>query len=113
MGTKNYDEVSVLRIIEQNSAIVVHPMARCIDIVKEANIGNGTWGKIDFLCNYCGWKKKLISADDRYKAKQSLKAAKKAAIVAEKAEKHNKPKVNLIKAVKANIRKPKVKSKTM
>lgn len=114
MGKKSYDEVSVLRIIEKNAGINVKPMARKIEIVKGAtSVGNGTLGKIDYLCNYCGWTKHIISADDKYKAKIEEAKAKKAAIEAEKAE-HNKPKVNLLKAVKANIRKPKLsKSKTM
>ena len=75
MGKKSYDEVSVLRIIEKNAGINVKPMARKIEIVKGAtSVGNGTLGKIDYLCNYCGWTKHIITADDKYKAKKLSKS---------------------------------------
>lgn len=38
-------------------------------------VGNGTWGKIDYLCKYCGWHWHHIS--DVVAAKQSDKPTKK------------------------------------
>ena len=54
MAKKNYDEASVLRSISNrvgidyaNHILRVNP--------DHPGIGNGTWGKIDYLCHYCGW----------------------------------------------------------
>lgn len=82
---KSYDEVSVVRVLNRNSAIKVN--SKVIEIAKNATtIGNGTLGKIDYLCNYCGYtrlfggsantavakpnKKKKITREDKKEIKQ-------------------------------------------
>lgn len=54
MAKKNYDEASVINSIRNrvgidyaNHILRVNP--------DHPGIGNGTWGKIDYLCHYCGW----------------------------------------------------------
>lgn len=51
----NYDEASVLNTLRKNVGIdyANHTLRVNPD---NPNIGNGTWGKIDYLCNYCGWR---------------------------------------------------------
>lgn len=82
---KGYDEVSVIRVLNRNSAIKVN--GKVIEIAKNATtVGNGTLGKIDYLCNYCGYtrlfgssanaavakptKKKKITREDKKEIKQ-------------------------------------------
>ena len=49
-----YDEVNVVRVLNENPDIRVSN--KVVEIKKDAtNIGNSTHGKIDFLTKYCGW----------------------------------------------------------
>ena len=51
-----HDEVSVLRSLSRNKEVSVNPINRTITVVKNAqSVGNGTWGKIDYLVHYCGY----------------------------------------------------------
>ena len=54
MAKKNYDEASVLRSISNRVGINYASRIITVDI-NNPKIGNGTWGKIDYLCKYCGW----------------------------------------------------------
>ena len=58
MGKKKkaYDEISVVRILKRKRSITIDTVNRSISVTKGADdCGNGTWGKIDFLCHYCGY----------------------------------------------------------
>ena len=54
MAKKNYDEASVLRSISNRVGINYANRILTVDL-NNPKIGNGTWGKIDYLCNYCDW----------------------------------------------------------
>lgn len=54
MAKKNYDEASVLRSISNRVGINYASRILTVDL-NNPKIGNGTWGKIDYLCHYCGW----------------------------------------------------------
>lgn len=54
MAKKNYDEASVLRSISNRVGINYANRVLTVDL-NNPKIGNGTWGKIDYLCHYCGW----------------------------------------------------------
>ena len=54
MAKKNYDEASVLRSISNRVGINYTNRVLTVDL-NNPKIGNGTWGKIDYLCHYCGW----------------------------------------------------------
>lgn len=54
MAKKNYDEASVLRSISNRVGINYASHILTVDL-NNPKIGNGTWGKIDYLCHYCGW----------------------------------------------------------
>jgi hypothetical protein len=52
---KHYDEVRVLAALSKK--VVIDFAEHLIKVNTESGlVGNGTWGKIDFLCNYCGWR---------------------------------------------------------
>lgn len=56
MKKKNYDEVSVIRSITKKADISVDYANKIVQVKKDSNeVGNGTWGKIDYLCHYCGY----------------------------------------------------------
>lgn len=56
MKKKNYDEVSVIRSITKKADISVDYVNKIIQVKEDSNeVGNGTWGKIDYLCHYCGY----------------------------------------------------------
>lgn len=56
MKKKNYDEASVIRSIIKKADVSVDYVNKIIQVKKDSNeVGNGTWGKIDYLCHYCGY----------------------------------------------------------
>lgn len=56
MKKKNYDEVSVIRSITKKADVSVDYVNKIIQVKEDSNeVGNGTWGKIDYLCHYCGY----------------------------------------------------------
>lgn len=56
MKKKNYDEVSVVRSITKKADVSIDYVNKIIQVKEDSNeVGNGTWGKIDYLCHYCGY----------------------------------------------------------
>lgn len=51
--SKNHDENKDLRLISRVAK--VDYANKTIEASKTANIGNKSWGRIDYLCHYCGW----------------------------------------------------------
>lgn len=100
---KKYDEGSALRAIKQNPVITVK--GNVITIVKDNNlVGNGTWGKIDFLVNYCGYIKEFVDMDEQRAIKIAERQAKKAAKKAARVERR-KTKFNLVDSIELFISK--------
>lgn len=54
---KNYDEVSIVNSLLRNKKTVkIDRKTKVISIPTEnIELGNGSWGKLDFLTNYCGY----------------------------------------------------------
>lgn len=53
---KSYDETSVLRSLARRKGISFDYSQKIINVSSNAtDVGNSTWGKIDYLTNYCGW----------------------------------------------------------
>ena len=51
---RNYDEVSVVSSLMKKSTISIDRGNKTITILKDSTeLGNGSWGKIDFLVRYC------------------------------------------------------------
>lgn len=52
----SYDEVSVAKSLSRKSSIKVYPHCKTVIIKKGAtDVGNGSWGKIDYLCKVHGY----------------------------------------------------------
>ena len=91
MAKKVYDEVSIIRALSKKSSIYVNTVEKRIDIVKNnTELGNGSWGKIDYLTHVHGYVpvfvsnisarksiKKVIETDtDNTRSKSSKREAK-------------------------------------
>lgn len=54
MARKHYDEASCVRSLSKKNSIRI--TRKCIEVLRGAtDIGNGSWGKIDFLIKCCGY----------------------------------------------------------
>lgn len=54
MARKHYDEASCVRSLSKKNSIGIS--GKCIEVLNGAtDVGNGSWGKIDFLTKYCGY----------------------------------------------------------
>lgn len=107
MKTKNYDEASVVRILSKNPDIDIKYDKTIEVIINSTNVGNGSWGKIDYLCKVHGYVVIRINPTERMLAKRAAAAERKAARAAERAERNKG--INLVGKVKDNIRKPRFK----
>lgn len=58
---KNYDEATVIRALNKKRSIKVSNGV--IKVERDSTeVGNGTWGKISYLVNYCGYKQIFVDA---------------------------------------------------
>lgn len=73
MSKRRYDEASVVRALCRKGSINVNMVSKTIYVLKEnTDVGNGSWGKIDYLCNYHGYtqifsntiSKKIVISDN-------------------------------------------------
>lgn len=105
-----HDEVNVLRSLSRNKEVSVNLANKTIIVSKDSqSVGNGTWGKIDFLVHYCGYTqlfgngknvKRAVNADT-----EVIKIKK------EKKEPKNGVKLKLAKEVKQVFKKKLIKTK--
>lgn len=65
---KNYDEVGVVRQLNKVNGVKISG-GKKITIVVGAALGNNTNGKIDFLCNYCGYTRVYSDVTEQKKTK--------------------------------------------
>ena len=101
MSKSRYDEGKVLRQLDRKSVRIDYAL-KVIEVAKEANdIGIHSWGKLDFLQNYCGWKVITVDMTEIMEAK---KAERKREIEERKAKK-----LSMVGMVKNAIKKPKMK----
>lgn len=108
MAKSRYDEGKVLRQLDRKSVRIDYAL-KVIEVAKEANdIGIHSWGKLDFLQNYCGWKVITVDMTEIMKAKIAEREARKAERKREKEERKNK-KMFMVNMVKDAIKKPKMK----
>ena len=95
---KKYDETSVLRNLARRKGIVIDYSTKVIKVSNNAtDVGNSTWGKIDYLTNYCGWFASVT--------KTAIKKQKNIIMETEISEPNTKlakreNKINLVKQVK-------------
>lgn len=56
-----YNENSVVRSLYRNPDVKINTSSKTIEVNRNAtHCGNGSWGKIDFLTNYCGYFVKVV-----------------------------------------------------
>lgn len=52
----SYDEVSVVKSLRKKNSISIDTNTKVITIkLKTTDVGNGSWGKIDYLCKVHGY----------------------------------------------------------
>lgn len=79
MGKKTYDETSVLRSLRTVKGVSVNVSNKIIYIdANNHKAGNSTWGKIAYLCKYCGFVYSMVY-DNRVKIKDVVAEEKTAA----------------------------------
>lgn len=64
MSKRPYDEVSVLRVLSKNRAINIVGRNIEVDSTQES-VGNGTWGKLDYLRKVHGYSYVILKATDK------------------------------------------------
>lgn len=50
-----YTEDSAVKLLNAISGVSVDTKSKVIELNKDAQIGNGTWGKIEYLTKYCDY----------------------------------------------------------
>lgn len=56
MSRKHYDETKVIRSLSKKKSININVANKVIEVFKNAtDVGNGSWGKIDYLCHVHGY----------------------------------------------------------
>lgn len=54
MARKHHDEASCVRSLSKKNSICI--IGNCIEVLRDAtDVGNGSYGKIDFLTKQCGY----------------------------------------------------------
>lgn len=80
MARKQFKEDEVLRILDKKGDVRIDSQMKVIQVLRDNNTcGNGTWGKIDFLVNYNGWKSMLVNEFDKKDDKRKLQKTKRGA----------------------------------
>lgn len=104
MAKRRYDEGKVLSQLSRKSVRIDYTL-KVIEVAKESNdIGIHTWGKLDFLQNYCGWRVISVNMTEIQKAKLVEREARKAEREKEKEERKVK-KMSMVNMVKNSIKK--------
>lgn len=56
MSRKHYDETRVIRSLLKKKSISINTVSKTIEVIEDAtDVGNGSWGKIDYLCKVHGY----------------------------------------------------------
>lgn len=72
MARKSYTTDEVLKSLNRNRDIKVNVNRKVIQVLRDNNtVGNGSWGKIDFLVNFNGWRSMLVNDFDDGKPRLS------------------------------------------
>lgn len=56
MAKKRYDEATCLRLISRGGKCLINYQNHMIEVDTNNTPGIHTWGKIDYLCHFCGWR---------------------------------------------------------
>lgn len=68
MARKNYSVDEVIKALSRKSDVRVNSTTQEVVVVKSSSkhakcdLGNGSWGKIDYLVNHCGYRLLLTTS---------------------------------------------------
>ncbi len=100
----SYDEVSVVKSLRKKNSISINANTKVITVRKKAtDVGNGSWGKIDYLCKVHGYVYVFSWAVDK-SAKDVQEDSDNGSVVNKKAAKRQ-AKLNMAAATKAVMHK--------
>ena len=77
MGKKPYDEVGVAKDVSNNRGCYIQGKLITVDDTK-TTVGNGTWGKIDYLCKQHGYSYVIGKVEKQFATKSKPKKGKDA-----------------------------------
>lgn len=56
MAKAKHDETSAIRSLSKINGVSVNRVERVITVARDGHgAGNGSWGRIDYLCGVCGY----------------------------------------------------------
>lgn len=62
MARKHYKLDEVLRSLLRKNGLYIDNVRKEIEVLKnQTDLGNGSWGKLDFLENYCGYRIYIVN----------------------------------------------------
>lgn len=94
-----YDEVSAIRSLYKKHGVSINKNTKVIKIDKgNNNLGNSSFGKVDFLCHYCGYTLESFTSGNNTDTEND--------VVDKKVEKREK-KLNMVAMTKAAMKKVK------
>nr|DAL20001.1 MAG TPA_asm: hypothetical protein [Bacteriophage sp.] len=100
----SYDEVSVVKSLRKKNSISIDANTKVITVRKKAtDVGNGSWGKIDYLCKVHGYVYVFSWAVDK-STKDVQEDSDDGSVVNKKAAKRQ-AKLNMAAATKAVMHK--------
>ena len=103
MSKQKYDEANVLRSLARRKGININRSSKIIEISSNASdVGNGSWGKIDYLTNYCGW---FARVDKTFIKKISNEYVNNSEGEVESKKTKRENKLNLAKRIKDSMKK--------
>lgn len=68
---KKYDETKVIKSLSEKKC-VVDTKLKVIQVPRGV-LGNGSWGKVDYLCHYCGYTQSWLDAKSPVKDEDNEK----------------------------------------
>lgn len=100
----SYDEVSVVKSLRKKNSISIDTNTKVITIkLKATDVGNGSWGKIDYLCKVHGYAY-VFSFSVNKSTKDIQEDSDDSSIINKKAAKRQ-AKLNMAAATKAVMHK--------
>lgn len=71
-----YTEEGAVKLLSAISGVSVDSKSKVIEVNKDAQIGNGTWGKIEYLVKYCEYTQFRNSGKTESKKSEGKKRSK-------------------------------------
>lgn len=87
---KNYDEASVVCSLTKKASIRINAVNKTIEVVRDsADVGNSSWGKIDYLCKVHGYVYSFVASIGAKKKKDIDNVKEKKTKAAKREDKLN------------------------